>query len=119
MKLAQVAIDTASAVVKAVSASPTTFGLPFSAFALATGIANAQAIRATTFDSGATPSSGGGAPSTGATASSFTQQSNQTTETNLTGVNLPNPTTTKVVVLESDITKIQNRVRVQEATSTY
>jgi hypothetical protein len=119
MKLAQVAIDTASAIVKAVSASPTTFGLPFSAFALATGIANAQAIRATTFDSGATPSSGGGAPSTGASASSFTQQSNQTTETNLTGLNLPNPTTTKVVVLESDITKIQNRVRVQEATSSY
>jgi hypothetical protein len=119
MKLAQVAIDTASAIVKAVSASPTTFGLPFSAFALATGIANAQAIRATTFDSGATPSNGGTPPTTGASASSFTQQSNQTTETNLTGLNLPNPTTTKVVVLESDITKIQNRVRVQEATSSY
>jgi hypothetical protein len=119
MRLGQVAIDTATAVVKSVTASPTTFGLPFSAFALATGIANAQAIRATTFDSGATPSSGGGAPSTGASASSFTQQSNQTTETNLTGLNLPNPTTTKVVVLESDITKIQNRVRVQEATSSY
>jgi hypothetical protein len=118
MKLAQVAIDTASAIVKAVSASPTTFGLPFSAFALATGIANAQAIKATTFDSGATPSSSG-APSTGATASSFTQQSNQTTETNLTGANLPTQNTTKVVVLESDITKIQNRVRVQEATSSY
>jgi hypothetical protein len=119
MRLAQVAIDTAGAVVKAVLASPTTFGLPFSAFALATGIANAQAIRATTFDSGATPSNGGTPPTTGASASSFTQQSNQTTETNLTGLNLPNPTTTKVVVLESDITKIQNRVRVQEATSSY
>jgi hypothetical protein len=118
MKLAQVAIDTASAIVKAVSASPTTFGLPFSAFALATGIANAQAIRATTFDSGATPSSNG-APSTGASSSSFTQQSNQTTETNLTGLNLPTQNTTKVVVLESDITKIQNRVRVQESTSSY
>jgi hypothetical protein len=119
MRLAQVAIDTAGAIVKSVLASPTTFGLPFSAFALATGIANAQAIRATTFDSGATPSSGGGAPSTGATASSFTQQSNQTTETNLTGLNLPTQNTTKVVVLESDITKIQNRVKVQEATSSY
>jgi hypothetical protein len=118
MRLAQVAIDTASAIVKSVAANPTSFGLPFSAFALATGIANAQAIRATTFDSGATPSSSG-APSTGASASSFTQQSNQTTETNLTGLNLPNQNTTKVVVLESDITKIQNRVRVQEATSSY
>jgi hypothetical protein len=119
MRLAQVAIDTASAIVKSVAANPTAFGLPFSAFALATGIANAQAIRATTFDSGATPSNGGTPPTTGASASSFTQQSNQTTETNLTGLNLPNPTTTKVVVLESDITKIQNRVRVQEATSSY
>jgi hypothetical protein len=119
MRLAQVAIDTAGAIVKSVLASPETFGLPFSAFALATGIANAQAIKATTFDSGATPSSGGGAPTTGASASSFTQQSNQTTETNLTGLNLPTQNTTKVVVLESDITKIQNRVKVQESTSTY
>jgi hypothetical protein len=118
LRLSQVAIDTASAIVKSVQASPATFGLPFSAFALATGIANAQAIKATTFDGGSTPSSGG-TPSTGATASSFTQQSNQTTETNLTGVNLPTQNTTKVVVLESDITKIQNRVRVQETTSTY
>jgi hypothetical protein len=120
MRLAQVAIDTASAIVKAVQASPATFGLPFSAFALATGIANAAAIKATTFDSSSgTPSSGGGVPTTGASASSFTQQSNQTTETNLTGVNLPTQNTTKVVVLESDITKIQNRVKVQETTSTY
>jgi hypothetical protein len=119
MRLAQVAIDTASAIVKAVAASPTTFGLPFSAFALATGIANAAAIKATTFDSSSGTPSSGGTPSTGATASSFTQQSNQTTETNLTGVNLPTQNTTKVVVLESDITKIQNRVKVQEATSTY
>jgi hypothetical protein len=119
MRLAQVAIDTASAIVKSVAVSPETFGLPFSAFALATGIANVAAIKATTFDGGQTPSSGGGAPTTGASASSFTQQSNQTNETNLTGANLPTQNTTKVVVLESDITKIQNRVRVQEATSTY
>jgi hypothetical protein len=119
MRLGQVAIDTASAVVKSVAASPTTFGLPFSGFALATGIANAMAIKATTFDGSSGMPSSGGTPPTGATASSFTQQSNQTNETNLTGLNLPNPTTTKVVVLESDITKIQNRVRVQEATSSY
>ena len=119
LKLAQVAIDTALAVVKSVSASPTTFGLPFSAFALATGIANAAAIKATTFDGNSGIPSSSGAPTTGASASSFTQQSNNTNETNLTTPNLPTPTTTKVVVLESDITKIQNRVRVQETTSTY
>jgi hypothetical protein len=119
MRLGQVAIDTASAVVKSVAASPETFGLPFSAFALATGIANAMAIKATTFDGSSGMPSSGGTPSTGATASSFTQQSNQTNETNLTGANLPTQQTTKVVVLESDITKIQNRVKVQEATSSY
>jgi hypothetical protein len=105
--------------VKSVTASPTTFGLPFSAFALATGIANAMAIKATTFDGSSGMPSSGGTPTTGASASSFTQQSNQTNETNLTGLNLPTQNTTKVVVLESDITKIQNRVKVQEATSTY
>jgi hypothetical protein len=118
MKLAQVAIDTALAVVKAVSASPVTFGLPFSAFALATGIANAAAIKATTFTGGEVPASSN-VPTTGASASSFTQQSNNTNETNLTGVNVPTENTTKVVVLESDITKIQNRVKTQESTSTY
>ena len=118
MKLAQVAIDTALAVVKAVSASPATFGLPFSAFALATGIANAAAIKATTFTGGEVPASSN-VPTTGASASSFTQQSNNTNETNLTGVNVPTENTTKVVVLESDITKIQNRVKAQESTSTY
>jgi hypothetical protein len=119
MRLGQVAIDTASAVVKSVAASPTTFGLPFSAFALATGIANAMAIKATTFDGSSGMPSSGGTPSTGATASSFTQQSNQTNETNLTGANLPTEKASKVYVLESDITRIQGRVKVQEATSSY
>jgi hypothetical protein len=119
MRLGQVAIDTASAVVKSVAASPTTFGLPFSAFAIATGIANAMAIKATTFDGGGATPSSGGTPSTGASASSFTQQSNQTNETNLTGANLPTQKATKVYVLESDITRIQGRVKVQEATSSY
>jgi len=41
-----VAIDTAIAVTKAVAASPATFGLPFSAFALASGAAQAAAIAA-------------------------------------------------------------------------
>jgi hypothetical protein len=42
----QATIDTALAVIKSVSASPTTFGLPFSAFALATGAAQIALIAA-------------------------------------------------------------------------
>jgi hypothetical protein len=40
----QATIDTALAVIKSVAASPTTFGLPFSAFALATGAAQIALI---------------------------------------------------------------------------
>jgi hypothetical protein len=46
LALFNIAVDTASAVAKAVAASPTTFGLPFSAFALATGIAQAAVVAA-------------------------------------------------------------------------
>ena len=42
----QATIDTALAVIKSVAASPTTFGLPFSAFALATGAAQIALIAA-------------------------------------------------------------------------
>ncbi|MGD1960555.1 MAG: hypothetical protein ACFB2Y_16970 [Fulvivirga sp.] len=39
-----IAVDTAEAVVKAISQSPLTFGLPFSAFAIATGAAQAAVV---------------------------------------------------------------------------
>ena len=42
--LVGIAIDTASAIVKSVAASPATFGLPFSAFAAATGAAQAAFV---------------------------------------------------------------------------
>ena len=61
------------------------------------------------YEGGEVPASSN-VPTTGASASSFTQQSNNTNETNLTGVNVPTENTTKVVVLESDITKIQNHI---------
>lgn len=44
--LFDIAINTAQAVVKAVAASPTTFGLPFSAFAAATGLIQAGLVAA-------------------------------------------------------------------------
>ena len=39
-----IALDTASAVMKAVAASPVTFGLPFSAFAIAAGLAQSAVV---------------------------------------------------------------------------
>lgn len=126
-KIAQIAIDTASAIVKAVSASPTTFGLPFSAFALTTGIAQAAAVASTQYKSGTPPSLGGGGGTagslTGAGASSFTAANTNTQQTNLQDVlgqgSNNQGTISKVYVLESDITDTQNKVAIQEQLSTY
>jgi hypothetical protein len=124
-KIAQIAIDTASAIVKSVSASPTTFGLPFSAFALTTGIAQAAAVASTQYKSGSAPSMAGGASAgslTGAGASTFTANTN-TQQTNLQDilgqVGTGEGTISKVYVLESDITNTQQKVAVQEQLSTY
>jgi hypothetical protein len=124
-KIAQIAIDTASAIVKSVAASPTTFGLPFSAFALATGVAQAAAVASTQYKSGSAPSMAGGASAgslTGAGASTFTANTN-TQQTNLQDIlgqgGAGEGTISKVYVLESDITNTQQKVAVQEQLSTY
>ena len=125
-KIAQIAIDTASAIVKSVAASPTTFGLPFSAFALATGVAQAAAVASTQYKSGTPPSLAGGGSAgslTGAGASSFTAANTNTQQTNLQDVlgqgGNNQGTISKVYVLESDITNTQQKVSVQEQLSTY
>jgi hypothetical protein len=125
-KIAQIAIDTASAIVKSVSASPTTFGLPFSAFALTTGVAQAAAVASTQYKSGTPPSLAGGGSAgslTGAGASSFTAANTNTEQTNLQDVlgqgGNNQGTISKVYVLESDITNTQQKVSVQEQLSTY
>lgn len=46
LKAAEITIDTASGIAKAVAASPLTFGLPFSAFVAATGLAQLAAVLA-------------------------------------------------------------------------
>ena len=46
LALFEIGINTASAVIKAIAASPTTFGLPFSAFAAAAGLAQAAVVAA-------------------------------------------------------------------------
>jgi len=46
LALFEIGINTASAVIKAIAASPTTFGLPFSAFAAAAGLTQAAVVAA-------------------------------------------------------------------------
>lgn len=125
LKISEVIISTASAISKSVAASPTTFGLPFSAFSAITGAAQIAAISKTKFDSGGTPPTAPppGDTSLGATASSFTANTNTNTQQtdlnnqNVTGTNLQNMT--KVAVLEYDITNVQNKVAVQEVKSSF
>lgn len=72
LNIGEVGIDTAKGISKAVAASPLTFGLPFSAFVGATGIAQIAAIASKQFDGGggissppSSPSSSGGDSSSG------------------------------------------------------
>jgi hypothetical protein len=123
LKISEVIISTASAISKSVAASPTTFGLPFSAFSAITGAAQIAAISKTKFDSGGTPPTAPppGDTSLGATASSFTANTN----TQQTDLNSDNVTGTnqqgmiKVGVLEYDITSTQQKVAVQEVKSSF
>jgi len=127
LRLAQVAIDTASAIVKAVAASPLTSGLPFSAIAGAIGVSQAMAIANQQYQGGTAPSlpqlgGGGSAGSlTGESASSFTANTNtQTTDLTTLGQGSQSGIPiSQVVVLESDITGTQNKVRLQEAKTSF
>lgn len=129
IKIGQIAIDTASAIVKAIAQ----FGPPPSPAGIA-GIASAGIIGATQalavanqqFKSGSAPSapniSTGGGSMTGASASSFSSSPTPTTSTaGLTEQGTPTPTTTstQVYVLESDISATQNKVKLQEAKTSF
>jgi hypothetical protein len=123
IKIGQIAMDTASGVMKAVSASPLTFGLPWSAITAGIGIAQAAVVANQQYKAGTAPSapqlSGGGMA--GAGSSEFTANTNaQTTDlTQMGQAQQQGQTTTQVVVLESDISSTQNKVQLQESKSTF
>jgi hypothetical protein len=128
IRIGQIAMDTAGAIVKAVSASPLTFGLPWSAFAGALGIAQAGIVASQQYKSGKAPtmpsmSGGGGGSATGASASSFTSSNQGTFTAGLTGGQQGATTTTtpstQVYVLESDISATQNKVKLQESKTSF
>jgi hypothetical protein len=127
--LAQVGIDTASAIVKGIAQfgpPPSPAGIAAIASASLIGITQAMAIMNQKYQAGSAPtppqlSSGGGGALSGAGASSFTANTQaQTTDLNQLGQGQQGTTmTSQVVVLESDITNTQNKVQLQEAKSSF
>jgi hypothetical protein len=128
-KIAQIAIDTATAITKAIATygpPPSPLGIFGIATAGAIGIAQAAAVASTQYKSGTPPSLGsaeGGGSMTGAGASTFTSANTNTQQTNLSDIlgqgGTGQGTVSKVYVLESDITDTQNKVATQEKLSTY
>jgi len=129
-KIASAITGTAMAIVKAIAEfgpPPSVLGTIGIASAAAIGTAQIAAIAAQKYKAGSAPAmpniaEGGGAGMSGAGASSFTVSQN-TQGTDLTelmngesGGKVP---MAKVVVLESDITGVQNKVAAQEKLSTY
>jgi len=129
LRLAQVGIDTASAIVKGIAQfgpPPSPAGIAAIASASLIGITQALAIMNQKYQAGSAPtppqlSSGGGGSLSGAGSSSFTANTQaQTTDLNQIGQGQQGQTmTSQVVVLESDITGTQNKVQVQEAKSSF
>jgi hypothetical protein len=129
LRLAQVGIDTASAIVKGIAQfgpPPSPAGIAAIASASLIGITQAMAIMNQKYQAGSAPtppqlSSGGGGALSGAGASSFTANTQaQTTDLTQFGQGQQGQTmTSQVVVLESDITGTQNKVQVQEAKSSF
>jgi hypothetical protein len=121
LRIAQIAMDTASAIVKAVATSPATFGQPFSGFAAVLGVTQAAAVAAQQYQGGSMPQMPNLSGGVGAGASSFSVGTNtQTTTTNTQTNTQTTPTVTPVVVLEvNDFNEVANKVAVQEAKSMF
>jgi len=129
LRLAQVGVDTATAIVKGIAEfgpPPSPAGIAAIASASIIGITQALAIANQQYQSGTAPTppqlgSGATGGLTGAGASTFTANTNAQT-TDLTGFqqgqgqNIP---VSQVVVLESDITGTQNKVKLQEVKSSF
>ena len=131
IKLGQVAIDTASAIVKAIAQygpPPSPLGIAGIASAGVIGITQALAIANQQYKAGSAPSapnfsSAGGGASAGASASSFTSSNTGGTSTagllGEQGATTSNIPSSQVFVLESDISATQNKVKLQESKTSF
>lgn len=128
LRLAQIGIDTASAIVKGIAQfgpPPSPAGIAAIASASLIGITQALAVMNQQYQSGSAPTppqlSAGGGATAGAGSSEFTANTQaQTTNLNQASQGQQQgQTSTQVFVLESDITNTQNKVELQEAKSTF
>jgi hypothetical protein len=133
IKLGQVAIDTASAIVKAIAQfgpPPSPMGIAGIASAGVIGVTQALAIANQQYKAGSAPSApnfstaggGGGGGMAGAGASSFTASNTQTSTAGLLGeqgATTSNIPSSQVFVLESDISATQNKVKLQESKTSF
>jgi hypothetical protein len=131
IKLGQVAIDTASAIVKAIAQfgpPPSPAGIAGIASAGVIGVTQALAIANQQYKAGSAPSApnfssgGGGASMAGAGASSFTASNTGTSTAGLLGeqgATTSNIPSSQVFVLESDISATQNKVKLQESKTSF
>ena len=129
LKIGQIGIDTASAIVKGIAQfgpPPSPAGILAIAAAGTIGITQALAVANQKYQGGTAPtmpsiaSGGGGGSLTGESASSFTAQ--QTTQTSTAGLTENAQTASQpvqVFVLENDISSTQNKVAVQEQKSSF
>lgn len=130
IKLGQVAIDTASAIVKAIAQygpPPSPLGIAGIASAGVIGVTQALAIANQQYKAGSAPSApnfstAGGGVSAGAGASSFTSSNTGTSTAGLLGeqgATTSNIPSSQVFVLESDISATQNKVKLQESKTSF
>ena len=129
LKIGQIGIDTASAIVKGIAQfgpPPSPAGILAIAAAGTIGITQALAVANQKYQGGTAPtmpsisSGGGGGSLTGESASSFTaQQTTQTSTAGLTEDAQTASTPVQVFVLENDISSTQNKVAVQESKSSF
>jgi hypothetical protein len=130
--IAQATIETykgANAIFASAAANPSSVLFPAQPFisaglAISAGLVNVAKIASQKFEGGSTPSDTGSsipADLTGASASSFTANTNaQTTDLTTLGQGAqPGVNLSQVVVLESDITGTQNKVKLQEAKTSF
>lgn len=127
LKLAEIAINTAAAIIKGIGQfgpPPSPLGIAAIASAGVLGIAQAAAVASQKYEGGQAPTMPtfpeGGA-STGASASSFAPTTNaqQTSLADYLPGGANGPAISQVVVLESDITGTQQKVAAQQSLSTY
>jgi hypothetical protein len=124
LRIAQIAIDTASAIAKAIATygpPPSPMGIFGIAAASAIGIAQAAAVASQQYQGGTMPQAPNVSSGVGAGASSFSIGTNtQQTNTQQTNTQTSTPSVTSVVVLEvNDFNEVANKVAVQEAKSMF